>query len=57
MNGCGCLLLVVAAIAFIAFIVYASTDPGPPVESVALVLVLARIIGGALGVPGAKRAG
>lgn len=30
--GCGCLALVLAAVAAVVFLVYASTDPGPPVE-------------------------
>lgn len=43
--GCGCLALGVLAIAGLVFFLYASTDPGPPVESAILALAFARIIG------------
>ena len=47
--GCGCLALLVAALAAAVFFVYASTDPGPPVEgAIALlpgILVLYRTLG------------
>lgn len=61
MSGCGCLALLVAAIAFIVFFVYASTDVGPPPETESVLLlvaaIVASIIGGAraLGVLGRRR--
>jgi hypothetical protein len=33
--GCGCVALVVGAVLAILFFIYASTDPGPPIETVA----------------------
>lgn len=49
MSGCGCLALVVAAIAFIAFFIYASTDVGPPPETESASLLVAAILAGIIG--------
>lgn len=54
--GCGCLALLAAVVVALIFLLYASTDPGPPIEgaaALAALALLARIIGSAraLGVP------
>ena len=51
--GCGCVTAVIAVIAATIFFIYASTDPGPPVEGTVLVAIALGIIYGyrALGVP------
>jgi hypothetical protein len=54
--GCGCVALVVAAILGIIFFIYASTDPGPPVEGAVLALALATmVLNRTLGVPSRLR--
>ncbi len=42
--GCGCLALAIAAIVAVIFFIYASTDPGPPVEGAFALLRLAGIL-------------
>ena len=50
--GCGCLALAVGLILGIIFFIYASTDPGPPIEGVILLAWLATIVRNrTLGVP------
>jgi xanthosine utilization system XapX-like protein len=54
--GCGCLALAVGLILGIIFFIYASTDPGPPIEGVILLAWLATIVGNrTLGVPSRLR--
>jgi hypothetical protein len=38
--GCSCLTLLIGAILGTIFLIYASTDPGPPVEEATAVFVL-----------------
>ncbi len=42
--GCGCLALLAGAVALVLFFIYASTDPGPPVEQALLLASIAPII-------------
>ena len=42
--GCGCVALAVGIVAATIFLLYASTDPGPPVEEAALAAMLLGII-------------
>jgi hypothetical protein len=54
--GCGCLALLVALVLGIVFFVYASTDPGPPIEGAILGGGLATMVfGRTLGVPSRLR--
>lgn len=50
--GCGCLALVIAVALGIVFFIYASTDPGPPIEGIVVLAGTATIVlYRALGVP------
>ncbi len=42
--GCGCLALLLAALVGVVFFIYASTDPGPPVEGAVALAGLAGIL-------------
>jgi hypothetical protein len=48
MGGCGCLALLAFAVGALVFFIYASTDPGPPIESLvlgAVTIVIVRALG------------
>ena len=54
--GCGCVALVVGIALAIVFLIYASTDPGPPIEGFMLIAALATIaLDRTLGVPSRLR--
>jgi hypothetical protein len=53
--GCGCLGLLALVAAVVTFFVYASTDPGPPVETAAVMAVGTIGLIRALGVLGGFR--
>ena len=40
MTGCGCALLIAILVGLIGFMLFGSTDPGEPVETAAMLLVL-----------------
>lgn len=44
--GCGCLALLIGSILGAIFVIYASTDPGPPVEEAAVLAAAASILMG-----------
>jgi hypothetical protein len=54
--GCGCLALLVALVAGVIFFIYASTDPGPPVEgAIAAAALATMVMNRTLGVPSRLR--
>lgn len=53
--GCGCLGVLALVAAIVAFFVYASTDPGPPVETTALIALATIGVIRALGVLGGRQ--
>ena len=54
--GCGCVAVVVGLALAIVFLIYASTDPGPPIEGFMLIAALATIaFDRTLGVPSRLR--
>jgi hypothetical protein len=56
--GCGCAAVVIAIALGIVFFIYASTDPGPPIDGFVLLLALVTmIVDRTLGVPSRLRTG
>jgi len=53
--GCGCLGLLTLLAAALIFVVYASTDPGPPVETAVLAVIGTIGLIRALGVLGGRK--
>jgi hypothetical protein len=43
-GGCGCLVLLVGAVATLIIVTYGATDPGPPIDSARVLATVAGIM-------------